>query len=245
MASIPPNGTTVVALTFQPQSAGAKSATVVMTTLIPTFPPAVNTLSVALTGTGVAPTLSSQLIVSPDPLDFGAVPVGGQATLGFTLSNRGPGPTGTIQISGNLSGSQFTIQSSSVPPPCRGRFHHLVADLPSDGGGDRGGLRPVHRSQRRRRLRRGDGQRDGQGCGVVASRTAAYQRQSRHARFRRGDRRQAGHGELRREQHRGERSGDHRLRRHQSERRADQQRPARRATVDRGQQRGRRRRESW
>src|SRR5262249_53034178 len=61
----------------------------------------------------------ANLRVSPSILDFGMVPVGGNSTQSFTLVNAPGFPfasTGTISITGNLPGSEFTIQSSSVPP---------------------------------------------------------------------------------------------------------------------------------
>src|SRR4051794_7165240 len=61
---------------------------------------------------------SSNLRVDPGILDFGMVPVGGSSTMSFTLINAPgfpPSATGTIGITGNLPGSEFTVQSSAPP----------------------------------------------------------------------------------------------------------------------------------
>src|SRR5947209_1758035 len=62
---------------------------------------------------------SSNLRVDPGIIDFGLVQVGGSSTQSVTLINAPgfpPSATGTIRITGNLPGSEFTIQSGSVPP---------------------------------------------------------------------------------------------------------------------------------
>src|SRR2546423_1272626 len=75
---------------------------------------------------------------SPERVDCGAVTAGQQATRQVTLRNAGTGPTGTIQIDGNLSGSEFSIQSSTVSPIAPGAsttwsltFHPTTAGIVS------------------------------------------------------------------------------------------------------------------
>src|SRR5207253_8538909 len=67
-----------------------------------------------LLGAAATAWAGANLHVSPGILDFGMVPVGGSATQSFTLVNAASIPlssTGTISITGNLPGSEFTIQS--------------------------------------------------------------------------------------------------------------------------------------
>src|SRR5207247_3072738 len=66
------------------------------------------TVRITVRGFSPPPPSASQLIVSPDTLDFGAVNVGDQQTLAFTLRNAGSGPTARIQVASNLSSPQFT-----------------------------------------------------------------------------------------------------------------------------------------
>ena len=95
------NSYAVVSVSFQPQSAGTKHASVVIGTFIGGFPPQVSVLSVALTGTALAPPPPPPIgpTVNPTAIDFGSAVVGG------------PGVSKPFQIHNNSS-SSLAITSS-------------------------------------------------------------------------------------------------------------------------------------
>lgn len=93
-----------VQIQFAPQQAGSVSATLSVASNATD-----STVSVTLTGTGMAPTLS----LSPATLAFGDVSVGGTASENVTLENTGNAPL-TISAA-NLSGSAFSVSGLSTP----------------------------------------------------------------------------------------------------------------------------------
>jgi hypothetical protein len=102
--TVAPGQSVPVQIQFAPQQAGNISATLSVASNATD-----GTVSVTLTGTGIAPTLS----LSPATLAFGDVSVGGTATDNITVTNTGNGPL-TIS-SANLSGSAFSMSGLSTP----------------------------------------------------------------------------------------------------------------------------------
>ncbi|MFZ0924638.1 MAG: choice-of-anchor D domain-containing protein, partial [Candidatus Acidiferrales bacterium] len=93
-----------VQIQFAPQQAGNLSATLSVTSNATD-----GTMSVALAGTGTQPALS----VSPSPLTFGSVSVGGNATDNVTLTNAGNVVLTITAVS--LSGPAFSMSGLSMP----------------------------------------------------------------------------------------------------------------------------------
>jgi Abnormal spindle-like microcephaly-assoc'd, ASPM-SPD-2-Hydin len=93
-----------VQIQFAPQQAGNLSATLSVTSNATD-----GTMSVALAGTGTQPALS----VSPSPLTFGSVSVGGNATDNVTLTNAGN--LALTITAANLSGPAFSMSGLSMP----------------------------------------------------------------------------------------------------------------------------------
>ena len=93
-----------VQIQFAPQQAGNLSGTLSVTSNATD-----GTVSVALTGTGTAPSLS----VSPATLAFGSVSVGGNSTASAMLTNSGN--VSLTITSASLSGSAFSMSGLSTP----------------------------------------------------------------------------------------------------------------------------------
>ena len=89
-----------LSVTFAPQSAGTMGGSLFV------YGPA---LSIPLTGTGVA---AGQLIIAPDPLNFGNVGVGTTETQPITLSAGGASVTVS---SASSSSSQFILDGANFP----------------------------------------------------------------------------------------------------------------------------------
>ncbi|HWD10052.1 MAG TPA: choice-of-anchor D domain-containing protein, partial [Actinomycetota bacterium] len=98
-ATIAPQGSCTVAVDFSPAGAGARAATLQFNDDAPGSPQAV-----ALSGTGVAP--APGLGFSPDPIDFGPVPVGATSEVTETLTN-----TGTVALY-----PQFSVTGTDTSP---------------------------------------------------------------------------------------------------------------------------------
>jgi hypothetical protein len=92
-----------LSVTFTPQSEGLVGGSVFV---------AGPQLNVPFTGTGVAPTPSSQLTVSPTALSFGNVAVGSTQTQAITMSASGSPVTVTADSSSN---TQFVLSGAAFP----------------------------------------------------------------------------------------------------------------------------------
>ncbi len=107
--TVAPNTNTVVQVSFSPQGAGSRPATVIITDNAPGSPH-----TVALTGTGTAP----QISVTPPNLDFGTQPVGSPtAPSTLTITNLGTAPLtiSTLQISG-ANAASFSLNTPPTLP---------------------------------------------------------------------------------------------------------------------------------
>jgi len=98
-------GSASFSVSFAPQSAGAVSGSVTLTSNATN-----GTLTIPVSGTGVAP---GALGSNPTSLPFGAVTVGGTQTLSETVTNTG-GTSVTISQAG-ITGTGFTL--SGITPP--------------------------------------------------------------------------------------------------------------------------------
>jgi hypothetical protein len=98
---------TTVTVAFQPTAVGATSGNISIVSNAPTSP-----TSVALAGTGIAPTLT--LGISPTSLSFGNVTTGtSSATQNVTITNTGNSNVTISQI--NLSGAGYSMTGGSAP----------------------------------------------------------------------------------------------------------------------------------
>ena len=134
--TLPAFGTTNLTIRFAPISSGSFSNAVVVTS-------SGGNSTNAVTGSAVTP---AQLTVSPPSLSFGALVVGANSQLGFTLTNSG-GVTlsnGVATVSAGpfsiLSGTPFTLPAFGTTnltirfaPTNSGSFSNLVV-ITSDGG---------------------------------------------------------------------------------------------------------------
>lgn len=96
--------TVPVQIQFAPHQAGSLSGTLSVSSNATD-----GTMAVALTGTGTEP----ELAVSPSPLTFGSVSVGGNATENVTLSNAGNAALTITALT--LSGPAFSMSGLSTP----------------------------------------------------------------------------------------------------------------------------------
>ncbi|MCX7751032.1 MAG: choice-of-anchor D domain-containing protein, partial [Candidatus Bipolaricaulota bacterium] len=106
--TIPAGGSRTLQVVFKPTSTGAKAATL----RIPSSDPQNPVVTVALSGTGVAP----QISVTPLAHDFGAVLVGQESSsLTVTVSNEGSAPlsVGLVTLGGTHPG-EFAIRNDGV-----------------------------------------------------------------------------------------------------------------------------------
>jgi len=92
-------------ISFAPQTAGAVSGKVTLTSNAPN-----STLTISLTGTGIAP---GQLSSSPTSEAFGSVTVGSQLSVSETVTNTG-GTSLTISQAA-VSGSGFSLSGLAIP----------------------------------------------------------------------------------------------------------------------------------
>jgi len=134
--TLPASGTTNLTIRFAPTNSGSFSNVVVITS-------SAGNSTNTLTGSAVTP---SRLVVSPPSLNFGALAVGANSQLSFTLTNSG-GVTlsnGVATVSGGpftiLSGTPFTLPASGTTnltirfaPTNSGSFSNLVV-ITSSGG---------------------------------------------------------------------------------------------------------------
>ena len=99
-------GSAPFTLSFTPTSASNFAASLSLTSNAPGSP-----LTVALTGTGLAPTL--QLSVSPSSLSFGSETVGTSGSQTITISNTGNSSVSVSQIT--VSGVAYSASSMALP----------------------------------------------------------------------------------------------------------------------------------
>jgi len=127
-----PGQTTTITVMFTPSSAGSSQGT--LTVSSDASDP---TMSIMLTGTGVAP--SSQLSPSSTTLTFGNVTVGSSSSMPVVLTDQGTANVtlGTATISG--SGYSFTA-SSTAPLSPNGTVTYTVKFSPSATGASTGTL---------------------------------------------------------------------------------------------------------
>lgn len=97
-----------IAVRFRPTATGARSATMNVLSNDPSNP----SVPVALSGTGIQPAAS----ISPNPVDFGAVPVFTAVTQTVTLTNSGTAPLTVNNVL--VSGVNFTKPAAA--DTCRG-----------------------------------------------------------------------------------------------------------------------------
>jgi hypothetical protein len=99
-------GSAPFTLSFTPTSASNFSASLSLTSNAPGSP-----LTVALTGTGLAPTL--QLSVSPSSLSFGSETVGTSGSQTIAISNSGNSSVSVSQIA--VSGAAYSVTGVALP----------------------------------------------------------------------------------------------------------------------------------
>lgn len=104
--TIPPGASSSFTVGFTPSSAGSFSASLSLTSNVPTSP-----LTVSLSGTGTSPVLT--LSASPSSLSFATVNMGTIATQTVTLTNTGNSAVSISQVS--VSGSSFSAAGITVP----------------------------------------------------------------------------------------------------------------------------------
>ena len=141
-ASLAAGGTLSVPVTFTPSGTGARAASLNVTT-------GAGTVQFPLTGTGQR--RSAHLSISRNLLDFGGLPVGGDATQSFTLTNDGgklltfssitlPGPpfavTGAPRPGDTLAaGAQITVNVDFAPTTTGSFSDQIDAQAGGAGGG--------------------------------------------------------------------------------------------------------------
>jgi hypothetical protein len=108
-ASLPAGTTCTISVTFKPTSVGTKAASVSISTNDPTNP----TLSVALTGTGIAPSLKVSAVAP-----FGNVLVGATGSQTVTVSNTGAADVTslTVGVTGAAEFTQTTTCGATLAP---------------------------------------------------------------------------------------------------------------------------------
>lgn len=104
--SLNPGATSTFNVQFAPQSAGSATGSISLVSNAPTSP-----TSVALSGTGVAATLT--LSVTPGSLSFGTVNTGSSAQQTVAIKNTGNSSITISQIS--ASGTGYTLTGASAP----------------------------------------------------------------------------------------------------------------------------------
>ncbi len=104
--TIPPGGSSRIAMVFAPTSAGRPSGSLTLVSSAPGPP-----LVVSLAGAGVASVL--QLTASPTSLNFGSLATGTSATQNVTLTNTGNSSVTISQISAR--GAGFTTSGDALP----------------------------------------------------------------------------------------------------------------------------------
>jgi hypothetical protein len=117
--------TCTIRVRFQPQSAGAKTGSLAITTSDGV------TARVVLTGTGTGP-----LQFSPRPHNFGDRPAGSTTDQVFELANRGPHPMSAVSVS-LMGSSDYVVTADTcagAPPASNGSCTVTVRFIPTTPG---------------------------------------------------------------------------------------------------------------
>ena len=117
-----PGAGTQLTVRFHPLSAGSKAAVVNIATDDPLTPNKV----IPLTGTGLGPVI----VITPDPVAFGDVQVGGTSVITMTVSNVGGSDTGLNSASiVGPDASSFTLLGPITGPLPRGQSRQFLVEF--------------------------------------------------------------------------------------------------------------------